>query len=54
VDAVEFPESAGAINDYPIVVLADAPNRAGAQAFLGYVRSAEGQAVLTAAGFRAP
>jgi molybdate transport system substrate-binding protein len=52
VDAVEFPESAEAVNDYPIVVLADAPNPAGARAFLAYVRSGEGKAVLTAAGFQ--
>ncbi len=53
VDGVEFPESAGAINDYPIVVLKDAPNKAGAEAFLAYVQS-QGEAVLTAAGFQAP
>jgi molybdate transport system substrate-binding protein len=53
VDGIEFPESAGAINDYPIAVLKDAPNRAGALAFLAYVRS-RGQAVLIAAGFQAP
>jgi len=53
VDGIEFPESAGAINDYPIVVLKSAPNRAGAQAFLAYVRS-QGRAVLTAAGFKTP
>jgi molybdate transport system substrate-binding protein len=51
VDGIEFPESAGAINDYPIVVLRDAPNKAAAQAFLAYVRS-PGQSVLTAAGFQ--
>ena len=33
VDGVEFPESAGAINDYPIVVLTNAPNKLGAVAF---------------------
>ncbi|GAA1772813.1 molybdate ABC transporter substrate-binding protein [Luedemannella helvata] len=54
VDAVEFPESAAAINDYPIATLKDAPNAAGGQAFVDYVRSAEGLAVLTAAGFQAP
>ena len=54
VDGVEFPESAGAINDYPIVVVRDAPNKRGAQAFLDYVRSPEGRAVLTEAGFEAP
>ena len=54
VDGVEFPESAGAINDYPIVVLKNAPNKAGAQAFVAYVQSDKGKAVLTEAGFQAP
>ncbi|WP_370319887.1 molybdate ABC transporter substrate-binding protein [Actinoplanes sp. ATCC 53533] len=54
VDGVEFPESAGAINDYPIIVLKNAPNKAGAQAFIDYVVSDKGKAVLTAAGFQAP
>lgn len=54
VDGVQFPESAGAVNDYPMVVLKDAPNRAVAEAFVTYVRSTEGMAVLTAAGFQAP
>jgi len=51
VEGVEFPESAGAINDYPIVVLKNAANKVAAQAFLAYVR-AQGRAVLTAAGFQ--
>jgi molybdate transport system substrate-binding protein len=51
VEGVEFPESAGAVNDYPIVELAHAPNSAGARAFIALVRSAEGQKVLTDAGF---
>ncbi len=54
VDGVEFPESAGAINDYPIVALKDAPNPAGAQAFIAYVLSDKGKAVLNQAGFQAP
>jgi molybdate transport system substrate-binding protein len=54
VDGIEFPESAGAINDYPIAVLKDAPNRTAARAFLAYVRSDKGEAVLTAAGFQTP
>jgi molybdate transport system substrate-binding protein len=54
VDGVEFPESAGAVNDYPIVVLKDAPDKATAQAFVAYVRSGAAKAVLTAAGFQAP
>lgn len=54
VTGVEFPESARAINDYPIVALKDAPNPAGAQAFVAYVGSAPAQAVLAEAGFQAP
>ena len=54
VAGVEFPESASAINDYPMVVLAEAPNPAAAEAFVDYVLSADGQAVLTEAGFQAP
>lgn len=54
VDAVEFPESAAAVNDYPIVALKDAPNPAGADAFVAYVLSEPGRAVLLAAGFQAP
>nr|WP_233579203.1 molybdate ABC transporter substrate-binding protein [Micromonospora sp. BL4] len=54
VTGVEFPESARAVNDYPIVALKDAPNQAGARAFVAYVRSAPAQAVLAEAGFQAP
>jgi molybdate transport system substrate-binding protein len=54
VDAVEFPESARAVNDYPIVALKDARNAAGAQAFIDFVLSADGVRVLTEAGFQAP
>jgi molybdate transport system substrate-binding protein len=54
VDGVEFPESAGAINDYPIVALKDAPNPAGAAAFISFVRSPEGQRILADAGFQQP
>ncbi|WP_218105424.1 molybdate ABC transporter substrate-binding protein [Micromonospora rhizosphaerae] len=53
-EAVEFPESAGAVNDYPIVVLKRAGNPTGARAFVDFVRSDAGRAVLTAAGFQAP
>jgi molybdate transport system substrate-binding protein len=53
VDGIEFPESSGAVNEYPIVVLKGAPNRAGAMAFVAYVLSDKGEAVLTQAGFQA-
>jgi molybdate transport system substrate-binding protein len=54
VDGVEFPESSGAVNEYSIVILTDAPNTAGALAFVQYVLSDRGRAVLIGAGFQAP
>ncbi|WP_329533240.1 molybdate ABC transporter substrate-binding protein [Streptomyces sp. NBC_01450] len=54
VEGVEFPESAKAINDYPIALLKDAPNAEAAKAFIALVQSAEGQKVLTVAGFLQP
>ncbi|GAA3895944.1 molybdate ABC transporter substrate-binding protein [Streptomyces lacrimifluminis] len=54
VEGVEFPESAEAVNDYPIVLLKDAPNADAAKAFIDLVRSAAGRQVLTAAGFLQP
>lgn len=54
VEGVEFPESAKAINEYPIALLKDAPNAEAAKAFIALVQSAEGQKVLTAAGFLQP
>ncbi|MDH6515893.1 molybdate transport system substrate-binding protein [Streptomyces sp. SAI-135] len=54
VEGVEFPESADAINDYPITLLKGARNEDTAKAFIALVRSAEGQKVLTGAGFLKP
>ncbi|MFD8233868.1 molybdate ABC transporter substrate-binding protein [Streptomyces sp. NPDC059696] len=54
VEGVEFPESAGAVNDYPIALLKDAHNAEAAKAFIALVRSAEGQKVLSRAGFLTP
>ncbi|GHE09410.1 molybdate ABC transporter substrate-binding protein [Streptomyces alanosinicus] len=54
VEGVEFPESAKAINDYPIVLLKNAPNAQTAKAFIALVQSAEGQKVLSQAGFLKP
>jgi molybdate transport system substrate-binding protein len=54
VDGIGFPESAGAVNDYPIVVLKNAPNMPAAQAFVAYVQSYQAKALLTAAGFQTP
>ncbi|MGW1809345.1 molybdate ABC transporter substrate-binding protein [Streptomyces sp. NPDC002078] len=54
VQGVEFPESAKAINAYPIVLLKNAPNAQAAKAFIALVQSAEGQKVLSEAGFLKP
>ncbi|WP_407642804.1 molybdate ABC transporter substrate-binding protein [Actinacidiphila yanglinensis] len=54
VQGVNFPESAKAINEYPIAPLKGAPNPDGAAAFIALVKSAEGQKVLTQAGFLNP
>ncbi|MFJ9867085.1 molybdate ABC transporter substrate-binding protein [Streptomyces sp. NPDC101165] len=54
VEGVEFPESAKAINDYPIALLKNAGNAAAAKAFIELVQSAEGQKVLSGAGFLKP
>ncbi|MER6687000.1 molybdate ABC transporter substrate-binding protein [Streptomyces olivaceoviridis] len=54
VEGVEFPESARAVNDYPIALLKNAPNTEAAKAFIALVRSAEGQKVLSEAGFLKP
>jgi molybdate transport system substrate-binding protein len=54
VDGIEFPESAGAINDYPMVALKDAPNPAAATAFISFVQSDPELKVLTDAGFQKP
>jgi molybdate transport system substrate-binding protein len=54
VEAVGFPESTEAINDYLIAVLADAPNKPGAEAFVAWVLSSDSAAVLTRYGFQLP
>ncbi|MER6960462.1 molybdate ABC transporter substrate-binding protein [Streptomyces sp. NPDC000618] len=54
VEGVDFPESADAINEYPIALLKDAPNAEAAKAFIALVQSAEGRQVLTEAGFLKP
>jgi len=51
---VNFAEASSAINTYPIVAIKNAKNPTAAQAFVAYVVSAAGQAVLHAAGFQQP
>ncbi len=54
VEGIEFAEADRAVNDYPLAVLEGAPNSAAAQAFVEFVLSSEGQAVLDDAGFDRP
>ncbi|MGY1711716.1 molybdate ABC transporter substrate-binding protein [Geodermatophilus sp. SYSU D00758] len=54
VEGIAFPEAEDAVNDYPVAVLADAPNPDAAAAFVELVTSDTGQRALADAGFRAP
>ncbi|GAB2634432.1 molybdate ABC transporter substrate-binding protein [Kribbella swartbergensis] len=54
VEGIAFPEAGKAINEYPIATLTEAKNPDGAKAFVDYVLSDQGKAVLTTAGFEAP
>jgi molybdate transport system substrate-binding protein len=54
VDAVEFPESATAVNAYPIAAFEQAPNPDLAAAFTAFVLADDAQAILGDAGFQQP
>ncbi len=54
VTAVSFPESAGAVNTYPIAVLKESTNSALAQKFVALVTGEAGQKILNQAGFAKP
>ncbi|MEU0543237.1 molybdate ABC transporter substrate-binding protein [Nocardia sp. NPDC005978] len=54
VDGIEFPESAKAVNTYPIAALAKAPNAAAAAAFVDFVKSDQAKKVFATAGFDTP
>ena len=54
VEGIAVPEAEEAVNDYPLVTLAEAPNADAARAFVDLVLSDEGQQALEDAGFRAP
>ncbi|PZS18721.1 MAG: molybdate ABC transporter substrate-binding protein [Pseudonocardiales bacterium] len=54
VKGIPIPANLNASTEYPIAALRKAGNSAGAQAFVAYVLSPAGQAVLTAAGFEQP
>lgn len=54
VEGVDIPEDVNVVADYPIVALVNAPNPDAATAFVDFVLSAEGQAILTGYGFSSP
>ena len=54
VAGITIPDAQNATTDYPIAALTHAKNAALAAAFVAYVESAAGKAVLTAAGFGSP
>jgi molybdate transport system substrate-binding protein len=54
VKGIDFPEAAKAINDYPMVTVAKAPQPKLAKRFEALVLSAAGMKVLTTAGFDKP
>lgn len=54
VEGIDFPESAEAVNDYPIAVLAEAPNPGAAAAWVEFVQSDPSRVVLAEAGFQLP
>lgn len=51
VEGIDFPEAADAVNTYSLVQLA---GNKGADAFIAFMLSAEGRAILDAAGFGTP
>lgn len=53
-EGVEIPADINVISNYPIVVTKEAPNPEGAQAFLDFVASDVGRAILAKYGFLAP
>jgi molybdate transport system substrate-binding protein len=53
-EGVEIPADINVINNYPMVVTKESTNTAGAQAFIDYVASDAGQAILAKFGFLAP
>ncbi|WP_414672438.1 molybdate ABC transporter substrate-binding protein [Lentzea sp.] len=54
IEGIDFAEAGQAVNDYPIAPVAKARNAATAKAFVAFVLSDEGRAVLSAAGFVSP
>jgi molybdate transport system substrate-binding protein len=54
VEGVDIPDENNVVAEYPIAALASAPNPDAAAAFVEFVLSNEGQAILTGYGFSSP
>jgi molybdate transport system substrate-binding protein len=54
VQGIEVPDADQVINRYPIAILKQSPNPAGAESFDAFVRSPTGKAALRRAGFGTP
>ena len=53
-EGIDIPEANNVIATYPVAVTKAAPNPAGAQAFVDYVLSDQGQKILASYGFTSP
>ncbi len=53
-DGIEIPDSQNVVADYPIAVLAGAPNAEAAAAFVDFVTGPAGAAILESWGFETP
>lgn len=54
VEGIDIPDEDNVVATYPVAVLAAAPNPDGARAFVDFVLSPDGQALLADAGFSSP
>lgn len=54
VDGIEIPAEYNVVAEYPIAVVAGSSNQAGANAFVTFVTSSEGQTILARYGFSSP
>ncbi len=54
VEGIAIPEEANVLADYPIAILARAPNPEIAARFVDFVLSGQGQAILDGYGFSSP
>jgi len=54
VQGIDIPTAWNVVAEYPIAVLADAPNPGGAEAFARFVLSDDGRAILARYGFATP